>query len=187
MIVVHGSLVHVDRKRRAGDVAAEQPVRFLMAILARGLAAHPVDGAIARRGDNPPGRAGRDSIRGPALHRDDEGVLHGLFREIDIAEVAHEDGHRAAVLRAEHPIDFGAVEWTHGRGRPPHSSRNGLTSIGERRDRARGLPRPFERCVQIGCLDDQEAADVLLRLRVRPISDEHVAVLEADTVAVAAG
>src|SRR5581483_7817299 len=51
--------------------------------------------------------------RRPPLDRGREGVLDSFFGEIDVAEGAHQHGHGAAVLLAEHPLDVRFAERAH--------------------------------------------------------------------------
>ena len=99
-VVVHGTLLL--RRRLAG---AQQRAACALAVLARRLAAQPVDRAVARRGDDPAGRARRQPALGPAPHRLGERVLDRLLGDVDVAEDADQDGHRAAVLLAEDTLD----------------------------------------------------------------------------------
>ena len=155
-----------------------------VAVLARRLAAEPVDGAVARGGDDPARRARGEPARRPALDRGDEGVLDRLLGEVDVAEDADQDGDRAAVFLAEDTFDLRRVGG-HG-AQPSVSSWKGRTSTG-RRDGAGGLGGPLERRVEVGGVDDPEPADVLLALGERAVGGEHLAVLMRTTVAVPAG
>src|ERR1700677_3924527 len=56
------------------------------------LAAQPVDGPVARGGDDPPSRAGRQPGLRPAPDRLGERVLHRVFGDVDIAEDAGRGG-----------------------------------------------------------------------------------------------
>ena len=104
--------------------------------LAGGLAADPVDRAVAGGGDDPGARVGREHV--PALHRHRERVLHGLLGEPDVAEEACQGGDAAAVLG---PVDARQV----------HGSRSGEAVEGPDLDRRlAGLggtsrPRPARR------------------------------------------
>jgi hypothetical protein len=97
-IVGHGVVLH-------RLVAGVQQRRLGVAILPRRLAPQPIDGAVARGGDDPAGRARRQAARRPARHGRGEGILHRLLGDGDVAEHAHEDRHGAAVFGAEHPLD----------------------------------------------------------------------------------
>src|SRR5690348_1438359 len=79
--------------------------RRLLALVARGLAPYPVDGAIAGGDDDPAGRRGRYAARRPAFERYRKRVLHCLLGERNVAELAHEHGHGAAVLVPEYLRD----------------------------------------------------------------------------------
>src|SRR5262245_22064257 len=101
-------------------------------LAARGFAAESIDGAIARRGDDPAGRRGRYAAAGPALERGLEGVLHRFLGERDVAQRPHEHGHGAAVLAAEHLLDLPAQG----------VSMKGRTSMGVPMARASLRPQP---------------------------------------------
>src|SRR5215471_14806759 len=77
-----------------------------MPVVARGLTFQAVDGAIARRGDDPACGAGRQPVGRPVLDRDRERILDRLFRDAEVAEDARQDRHRAAVLSAEDAINL---------------------------------------------------------------------------------
>jgi hypothetical protein len=70
------------------------------------LAAEAVDRAAPRGEDDPALRTGREPGPRPALHGDGERVLDRLLGDVDVAEDADEDGHRAAVLGAEDTLDL---------------------------------------------------------------------------------
>src|SRR5262249_42057166 len=56
--------------------------------------------------DDPPGRTGRNARTRPSFERDGERVLHRFLRQIQIAEVTPEYGHRSAVLLTKHSRDI---------------------------------------------------------------------------------
>ncbi len=67
--------------------------------------AQPVDGLVARRGDDPArGVGGNAGIR-PLGDRHQESLLDGLFREIEVAEDANEPGNGTALLLTEDALD----------------------------------------------------------------------------------
>ena len=72
-----------------------------MAIAARALPAQAIDRAIARRSDNPAGRARRHTIGRPALQRNRERILDRFFSDINVAEGANQDRDRLAVVFAK--------------------------------------------------------------------------------------
>jgi hypothetical protein len=78
------------------------------------LAPQPVDGPVAGGGDDPAGRAGRQSGLGPSPGGLRERVLDRVLGGVDIAEDAGQDGHRAAVLPAEDAFDVGERRWRGG-------------------------------------------------------------------------
>lgn len=54
----------------------------------RAIAADAVDGSVARRRHQPGGGVGGASVARPALCGDSEGLLRGLFGEVEVAEEA---------------------------------------------------------------------------------------------------
>jgi hypothetical protein len=96
----------------SGLVGRGEQQRLRLARVPACLPAQPVQGSAAGGGDDPAGGAGRHTVSGPALDGHGEGVLHGVLSEVDVAEAADEDRHRAPVLRAEDPGDVGS---RHGR------------------------------------------------------------------------
>ena len=103
------------------------------------LPAQPVDRPVAGGGDDPAGRARRQAGRRPALHGRGERVLDRLLGDVDVAEDADQDGHRAAVLRAEDPLDLGG-----GQGR--HAGRSVLGRVLERPHLDRAAWSPGRAC-----------------------------------------
>ncbi len=71
----------------------------------RGAAAQGVDGLVTRGGDQPRARIGGHAVPRPAVERDGEGVLPGIFREIEIAEQPDERGQNPARLRAVNGVE----------------------------------------------------------------------------------
>ncbi len=69
------------------------------------LAPDPVDGAKTPRRHEPCDGVGRDAPRGPLLRSGDEGVVQGVFGQIEAAEEADQ--------RREHAPAFLAVERGH--------------------------------------------------------------------------
>src|SRR2546423_13258611 len=69
------------------------------------LAAQPVDGPVARGGDDPPGRARRQSRGWPPPGRLGERVLDGVLGGVDVSEDAGQDGPPPARLPAGEPPD----------------------------------------------------------------------------------
>ena len=62
----------------------------------------------------PAGLGGRPVSRPPA-HRLGERVLDRVLGDVDVAEGADQDGHRAPVFVAEHPLDLGPRPGWHAR------------------------------------------------------------------------
>ena len=99
-LVAHGTLL-------SGLVGGGEQHRLRLPCIAARLPAQPVDGPATRGRDDPAGGAGRHTLSGPVFDRDGERVLHGILGEVDVAEGADEDRHRAPVLRPEDTGDVG--------------------------------------------------------------------------------
>jgi hypothetical protein len=67
--------------------------------------ADEVDGAVPCGGDDPPDRVVRDAVARPPIYGGQEGVLHGVLGEGDVAEDPGQSGHGLAVGLAERPLD----------------------------------------------------------------------------------
>jgi len=67
----------------------------------RPIAPDAIDRAIARRGDEPCARAGRQAVPAPALGRDREGLLGGFLGEVEVAEEADQGRQDTAPLVAK--------------------------------------------------------------------------------------
>jgi hypothetical protein len=67
----------------------------------RAIAAHAIDGAVARRRHQPEARVGWDSVPRPALRGDREGLLRGFLGEVEVAEEADQCSEDACPLVAE--------------------------------------------------------------------------------------
>ena len=65
----------------------------------------PVDRLVPGGGRDPRARVARHSALRPDLERDDEGVLHRLLREVEVAEHADERRDRPSRLLAEQAVD----------------------------------------------------------------------------------
>jgi hypothetical protein len=89
-----------------GLVARMEQRGLGVAILTRCLAAQPVDRAVARGRDDPTRRGGRQPVRRPAPEGCGERVLDRFLGDVDVAEDADQDGHRAPVLLAEDTLDL---------------------------------------------------------------------------------
>ena len=98
-VVAHGALL-------GRFVAGVQQSGLGVPVLAGRLPAQAVDRPVAGGGDDPSRRARRQSVGRPPLHRRGERVLDRLLGDVDVAEDADQDGHRAAVLLAEHTLDL---------------------------------------------------------------------------------
>ena len=84
-----------------------------VAVVTGGLPAKAIDGAVASGGDDPTHGTRWQSRGRPPLQRRGKRILHRLLRRIDVAELADEDGHRAAVLLAENPLDHPRIDLWH--------------------------------------------------------------------------
>jgi hypothetical protein len=67
----------------------------------RAVAPDAVDGAIARRGEQPRARIGRRALVRPARRRDGERLLRGLLGEVEVAEEADQGSEDPPPLVAE--------------------------------------------------------------------------------------
>ena len=71
----------------------------------RPVTAKTVDGAVPGGRDDPGTGIRRLSVRGPALERGREGVLHRVLGKIEVPEDADEDRNRATPFLAEQGLD----------------------------------------------------------------------------------
>jgi hypothetical protein len=67
----------------------------------RAVAPDVIDGAVARRRDEPRARTGRNAVARPALGGDRERLLRDLLGEVEVAKEADQGGHDAAPFLAE--------------------------------------------------------------------------------------
>ena len=133
-----------------------------------------------------PAGLGGSPVSGQRCEGDHEGVLDRLLGEVDVAEEADQGGHRSSRLGAEDPLDVGRA----GRRMPGQSL--GLVLEGPDLDRAPQAALPsaaqLQGGVEVGGLDDPEAAELLLGLGEGAVGGEDLAALVASTtVAVSAG
>ncbi len=128
-----------------GSWRREQPRGLGLAGVPGRFAAGLVDGAVAGRGDDPAGRAGRQAGLRPAADRGGEGVLDRVLGGLDVAEDADQDSDGPAVLRAEDLLDLRGGRRAHNRhdasrtrpdGRPARPGRGGPRSAAGWRGRA---------------------------------------------------
>src|SRR5215207_2402329 len=91
--------------------------------VAQRFASDPVDGAVARRGRQPPARVGWDAVDRPSLDGGEEGLARRVLGDVEITEATGERSHHAAVLLAVDTVDRRACvgSWT-------HTGENGRTS-----------------------------------------------------------
>ncbi len=111
-----------------GLLTGVQQRRLGVLVRAGSLAAQPVDSPVARRRDDPPGRARRQPALRPPAGRLGERVGHRVFGSVDVAEDAGQDGYRPAVLRAEDTLDIS--ERGRDQRQSPGMSTMGRTSTG---------------------------------------------------------
>ena len=144
--------------------------RLRLAAVAGRLPAQPVERLVAGRGDDPAARVGRDAVAGQRSRGDGEGLLDRLLGEVDVAEDADQggdargpDSSRKTRSMLGPPIPTGSGTCY----APPGSSWNGRTSTGP--PQAAEPLAAHQGRVQVGGLDDPEAADLLLGLRERPV------------------
>jgi hypothetical protein len=64
-----------------------------------------VDRRVARRADDPGGGIVRQTVSRPALDRGREGLLDGVFGEIEVAEDPDQRGDRPPRLAPEQAVD----------------------------------------------------------------------------------
>ena len=142
------------------------------------LAAQPVERLVAGRGDDPAARVGRYAGGRPALGRDGEGLLDRLLGEVDVAEEADQGGHRASRALPEGALDGGSVGAGH-----VTTPRGSPGTAGPRPAPPQAsdpLAAQRQRGVQVGGLDDPEAAELLLGLGERTVGGDDLAALAAD-------
>ncbi len=94
-------------------VGVQQRGLRVLAVAGR-LAAQPVDGPVARGGDDPSDRTWRQPSRRPPPGRLGERVLDRVLGDVDGPDEAGQDGYRAAVHIAEDLLDVG--QRGHGQG-----------------------------------------------------------------------
>ena len=114
----------------------------------------------------PPGLGGMPSVA-PLLQRHHQRLAGGVLGDVEVAEPARQGRHHAAELVAEDPLDRG-VEVAPARHAADHSAWNGRTSTWPAQA-AEPSCGPAQRRVQVGRLDDPEAAQPLLGLGERAV------------------
>ena len=122
-VVAHGALL-------GRFVAGVQQGSLGLPVLTGRLPAEAVDGPVAGGGDDPAGRARRQAVRWPPLYRHGERVLYRIFGDVEVAEGAGQDGHRAAVLGAEDVFDLRGRRGRRAGHQSSVSPWNGRTSMG---------------------------------------------------------
>ena len=88
------------------------------------LAAQHIERLVASGGRDPAARVGRKPFLGPSTQRRGEGLLNGVFGELEVTDDPREAGHDLAGLLAKEPVD--GLRARHPACRP----KNGRTSIG---------------------------------------------------------
>src|SRR4029077_2715630 len=99
-------------------------------VLAGRLPAEAIDGPVAGRGDDPAGRAPRQSAGWPSLHGHGDRVLHRVFGDVKVAKGAGQDGDRTAVLATEDVLDLRSRRGRLAGHQSSVSPWNGRTSMG---------------------------------------------------------
>src|SRR5262245_32283314 len=66
----------------------EQAVQERLFVCSARFASHAIDGAAAGGGGEPGTRIGRDTAAGPGFERRGQGVLHDIFGEVEVADLA---------------------------------------------------------------------------------------------------
>src|SRR5207245_2363265 len=93
---------------------------------------------------------------------------------------------RVATHRPDSSRKMGSIAAASIAGEPPTPGASGVGLLPERSDldrsadRGAGIRRPYERCVEIMCLDDVEAPQVFLGLGERAVGGHDIAVCHAD-------
>ena len=155
-----------------GCVVGDHERRLVLGV-AVGLAPDPVDRAVAGGRGQPAAGVGRYAVTGPPLDGRQQRLAGRLLGDVDVAEAADQRGDDAAVLLAVDPLDrSGGVGRVHPRGQAG-SAWKGRTST---------LPwQAFDASVahceggvEVGQLEDPEAADPLLGLGERAVGDDRL-------------
>ncbi len=197
--------VGVDRRQLLldRDFTAEQ-----LLLLGQHLAApQPVDRPVPGGRRDPGAGVVRHAALRPRLERRDEGILDGLLGEVEVAEDPDQRRDGPALLLTEQAVDDGPGRIGRGqRGGSASSSGRDRRSAGradrgradrvvahrarcelqDRPDLDRAVPGARDpggdrdRRVEVGRVDQVEAAEGLLRLRERTVGREDVAVADPD-------
>jgi len=96
---VHGTLL-------SGFAACMKKGGLGVPVLTGGLTAEAVDRSVASSGDDPPRGTRRQTAGGPPLHRQGERILDRLLGDVDVPELADQDGHCPTVLLAVNTLDL---------------------------------------------------------------------------------
>ena len=162
-----------DAGRLVGCVVGDHEGRLVLGV-AVGLAADPVDGPVAGGRGQPAAGVGRYAVDRPLLDGGQERLAGRLLGDVDVAEAADQRGDDPAVLLAVDPLDRGRADRVESiRTVTAGSAWNGRTST---------LPAqafepsvgPLQRGVEVGQLDDPEAAELLLGLGERAVGDDRL-------------
>ena len=92
------------------------------------LAPQGVDGEVAPDQDEPGGGIARRAVGRPGLERPQAGVLHGLLRRVEVAEVAHQGRQRTGPCGGDRATDPIEVDIGHVPPRPGQNMETGLIS-----------------------------------------------------------
>ena len=115
-----GNRVHVALLLRS-LLGRQRPRELLELLHAAPLTTEPVERSVARHRHDPRARVRGDAVARPAGERDEEGLLHRVLGEVDIAERPHERRDRPPRLLAEEAGDRPVLERR-------YRSTSGLTS-----------------------------------------------------------
>src|SRR5687767_11057118 len=129
-----------EQPKPVGVIRFHRLASFLFALQAlsgvsHGLGATQAVDRLTPCGDREPaGRVGRDALGGPMLDGREEGVLEGVFGEVEVAEDADQRGQDAAVGVVEDTLDCcftgeATGGLTGGPGRPSYCCQSGRSSI----------------------------------------------------------
>ena len=130
-----------------------------------------IERGVAPDQDEPRHGVPRRAVLRPALERAQARLLERLLGQVQVPEMAEQRAHRLGTRAPEGHVDPG--EGAHGRGASGRSRRSGTDFVGA--VRAAGLAevlRRGDRLLERRALDDEEAEELLLGLRERPVEDD---------------
>ncbi len=156
-----------------GTAVGAQPVERLLVTLP---AAEPVQGVASRRDLQPGAGLVGDAVGAPVPERLDDGVLHRLLGDVEVADLAVQGRHDRPGLgpdrRREGRVRAGDGWWGSAHMSPSVvDDRPDLYGDAGELQRRPG-PGHRQRRVEVRDVDDGEAADDLLGLGERPVDDD---------------